>query len=633
MILMTFDIEIPSKIRFSEAERLVFKPKERIKVSEWAEKYRRVVTGPKQGRWENSYTPYLTGIMDAWNIPSVKEIIVMAPPQTGKNQAAYNCMMYAMDVDPGAALYVMATEQTVKRITRRQIIPTLKSTPKISTLLSEKDKEVSSMYMKLKNGMDLIIGWATGPATLGSETMRYVFMDECSLYPPYSGKESSPFNLARIRTNAHPHDKKIMIFSTPALDEDEFSKIYRGADVRFEYHVPCHVCGHFQYMTFDNIDFKGVKDASKVSRQKLARYHCEKCKFEWDDNQKNLNVKKGKYVPDRDVERPESVAFHYPSWVSPFISLSDAAAAFIHGLSDPAEMQNFVNKHKADPWKESVTSKSEEAVLALRNELPRGIVPQGYVALTAGVDVQKDSFWYVVRAWDRDLNSHLVDYGQLTTWAQLETQLFDTGYRVMGTDQIMKIWRAAIDTGGGVTEDNEWTRTEEIYHWARYHSRGICFATKGASRPQLTRIKYSKVDRFPRKDIPIPGGLELRILDTHQFKALIHWRMERSKGDSQQFSLNSETGLDYVRQILAEELQRGRNNQTSWKKIRRDNHLLDCECLAAACADNEWAPSLKLIAHSMQENNEKRDTVYAEQVETDRQQAGRALPGWFNNRR
>ena len=622
---------MPVKFRFSEAERLVFKPRERLSVSEWAEKYREIVKGPKQGRWENAYTPYLTGIMDAWNMISVKKIVVMAPPQTGKTQAAFNCLMYAMDIDPGPALYVMPDEKVAKRIAKRQIIPTLKSTRKIANLLSDREKDVPSLYVKLKNGMDLSLAWATSPAALASESIRYVFLDEPSVYPKFAGKEASPFDLAEMRTNAYPHDKKIMIFSTPALEEDDFTDIFRNADVHYEFHVPCHVCGHEQIMLFDNISFGGSRDGSAARRMKLARYNCVNCGFEWDDAQKNRNVRKGRYVADREVERPESVAFHYPAWISPFISLSDSAAAFLEGLKDPGKMMHFVNKHKAEAWKETVASKSEEAVMALRNELPRGIVPAGFVALTAGVDVQKDSFWFVVRAWDRDLNSHLVDYGQLTTWAELETQLFEAGYRVQGTETVMKVWRAAIDTGGGVTEDNEWTRTEEIYHWVRYHSRGICFATKGASRPQLTRVKYSKIDRFPRKDVPIPGGLELRILDSHQFKALIHWRMERGKEESQHFSLNAETGLDYVRQLLAEELQRGRNNQTSWKKIRRDNHLLDCECLAAACADNEWAPSLKLIAHSMPVENENRGSVYAEKTQPHTEQQ-RALPGWFNRR-
>ena len=65
--------------------------------------------------------------------------------------------------------------------------------------------------------------------------------------------------------------------------------------------------------------------------------------------------------------------------------------------------------------------------------------------------------------------------------------------------------------------------------------------------------------------------------------------------ESQRFYLHSETGMDYVRQLLAEEKRRGRNNKLTWVAIRKDNHYLDCEVYAAACADREWLPNLAML--------------------------------------
>lgn len=163
----------------------------------------------------------------------------------------------------------------------------------------------------------------------------------------------------------------------------------------------------------------------------------------------------------------------------------------------------------------------------------------------------------------------------------------------------MGIWRAAIDTGGGETADNEWTRTEEIYQWIRSQRPGVIYGTKGASHIRslgLKRIKITKIDQLPRSNKPIPGGLELRLLDSAQYKALLHWRMERKEGESQRFYLHADTGIDYAQQILAEELARDRKGKTYWKQRSRSNHLLDAECLAASCADSEWLPSLKMMA-------------------------------------
>jgi hypothetical protein len=61
-------------------------------------------------------------------------------------------------------------------------------------------------------------------------------------------------------------------------------------------------------------------------------------------------------------------------------------------------------------------------------------------------------------------------------------------------------------------------------------------------------------------------------------------------------TLHAETGIDYAQQVLAEELRRRRTGKLEWIQVRRDNHLLDCENLAAACADNGWQPSLALLA-------------------------------------
>lgn len=77
--------------------------------------------------------------------------------------------------------------------------------------------------------------------------------------------------------------------------------------------------------------------------------------------------------------------------------------------------------------------------------------------------------------------------------------------------------------------------------------------------------------------------------------------MERKEGETQRFFLHSETGIDYAEQLLAEELCRDRRGKVYWKKLRKNNHLLDCECMAAACADSEWLPSLKMLAAYLKE--------------------------------
>ena len=144
----------------------------------------------------------------------------------------------------------------------------------------------------------------------------------------------------------------------------------------------------------------------------------------------------------------------------------------------------------------------------------------------------------------------------------------------------------------------------------------------------MQRVKKSVIDKWPGKNIPMPGGLELRIIDTDQFKGLIHWRMGRKEGEPQRFTLNADTGIDYASQILAEELKKVRKGTLKWERRRKDNHLLDCEVYAAACADGEWAPSLAFLA-----KNERKETAPAPKQRNESARPGeRQRPGWYANR-
>jgi phage terminase large subunit GpA-like protein len=407
--------------------------------------------------------------------------------------------------------------------------------------------------------------------------------------------------------------------STPVLETGIVADIEDEADLIYHYGARCPICSEYQKMEFDSITWpKDKRDPREMKRMKLAHYQCAACGMHWDDYMRNKAVRDGLtnpaafygWLPDREVERPEVVAFHLSSWYSPFVSLSTVAAAFLRGQDDPKKLMVFVTQHKAEAWRETIIPKKESGVLEHKTDIPAGIVPAWAVALTCGIDVQKNGFWFVVRAWDAELNNNLVQYGYLTTFADVEALLFNTHYQIQNSEETMGIWRAGIDTGGGDTESNEWTRTEEIYQWLRKTQPGRVFGTKGATHTrgmQFKRIKLSRIDALPRSNKPIPGGLELRLLDTSQYKALIHWRMERKEGESQRFYLHADTGVDYVKQLLAEELARDRKGKRYWKQTSRDNHLLDCEVIAAACADSEWLPSLKMLATHLQQRKARKE--------------------------
>ncbi len=629
------------KLTWSESECLLLRLKEKVTVSQWAERHRYVVDGPHIGRWNNSVTPYLIEPMDSLNLPWVRQIILQFAPQTGKTQVAFNFICYCIDQEPGPCMYIMPDEKVAKRIARRRIIPMFKSSPRIANLMSERIGDTSMLSVQFRNGMDLMMAWATSAAEMASESVRYLIRDETDKFPEFSGKEADPRSLSDMRTNAYQYTKKIIDMSTPT---DETSLIGRAMDNEAEeirhYYIVCPRCMTAQRMVFSRIWWpEACGDPREIVRKSLARYQCCECNAHLDDYQRNLAVRMGHWKADKPVEKAQVIGFQLPAWYSPFVSLSNVAAAYIRGKDDRGKRYVFVTQYEAEVYRETITQKAESRILEHKTEIPPLIVPKNAVALTCGIDTQKIGFWYVVRAWDEELTSWLISYGYLGGWDDVSNLVFNSRYKKEGTNEMMEIWRVGIDTGGGESDTEDFSRTEEIYQWLRNQpptgwddisKRPIykVYGIKGASHNQLQTVRVTTIDKMPSTKIPIPGGLELRIINTNALKALIHYRLERGriydnkgtfvgwKEESQRFFLHSETGEDYAKQLLAEELRRDKKNKKEWVRIRKANHLLDAEVIAAACADGSWIPSLKMLAdylkgHVIKDTQEQKAMIKA----------------------
>jgi phage terminase large subunit GpA-like protein len=605
----------PEPFRFTPGEIRVFRIPEKISTAEWAALHRTVVDGGRKSPWRNELSPCAAGIMDALDLPYVREVYVQAPPQSVKTQAFLNYLLRRIDQAPTSAMIIMPDEKLTKRIIRRRIKPSILASPRTAAVMSPRADDTTNISIAFINGMDITGAWAGSASSMSSDAMEVVMFDEMNKHPAPTGSEPDSFHQGRARTNSFPYTYKIYGGSTPTDTAGLISNVIktRADEVRY-YHAKCPICGDEQRMLWENISWGKSRDPREVLRKRLAVYHCRACGMAWDDAMRDkavLSMMKTGWRRDENdesepVERPRVIAFKLQSWYVQ--SMSEAAAAFLDGQNDPEKLKAWVTQHCAEEWEERYVKKTENAVLQRRSIYPALIVPPEAIALTAGVDVQARCFWFVVRAWAEDLTSWLIQYGQLMSWADVENLIYRTAYRIHDSQNTMGIWRAGIDTGGGESVDGDWSRTEEIYQWLRSQpSRAAAkvFGTKGATHLRGLfgkRIKVSRIDTMPSTNKLIPGGLELRLLDTTQYKGLIHFRLERKEAtedkpaESQRFYLHADTQLDYVKQLLSEEWRPDRKKVMHWKQVYHANHLLDCEVIAAACADMEWLPSLKMLA-------------------------------------
>jgi len=551
---------------FTRAEKKVLRKRKKIPASAWAERHRMLTAGPLPGPWKNEATPYLAGIMDAAFFSSVQTIIVCAAPQTGKSESVHNCIGYVIDRAPGPVLYVYPDRDTSRENCNDRIQPMIESSPRLRSYLTGVDDDVSSMRVNLSH-MPIYLAWARSAARLANKPIRYVVFDECDKYPETAGKkEADPISLGEKRTTTYRWNRKIWKISTPTIETGPiWLALTTEAQAVFDYHVKCPACGVLHLMTFEQIKWpEGERDPERVVSKGLAWYECPHCDQHWGDAERDRAVRAGEWRERESgrelfdylqAQRPRKIGFHLPSWLSFFVSLNEPAAAFLRGLKNKSKLKDFLNAHKAEPWRDYTVERSEDAILNLADERPRGLVPAGgsVAGLTGAADTQANGFYYEIRAWAYGLTreSWQVREGFAPTFKALEQIMFDDEYRdADGRKYVVQM--LVIDAMGGVARETlgEGTRTSEVYDFCCLH-RGRSFPLKGEQRMNAP-FAYSKLETYPGTNKPIPGGLQLLRANTTFFKNRLSNILEISPADPGAWHLHSETPFEWARQMTAE---------------------------------------------------------------------------------
>lgn len=522
----------------------------RMRCSEWCEKYRILSESALPGPWRNEVTPYLAGIMDAVWHPSVRKVIVCKSPQVGMTEAMHNCVGFAMDHDPGPALYVYPDEITSRENAKGRVLPMIAASPRLAGYMTRAQDDEGSLCIRLAH-MTIWMAWAGSASRLGNKPIKFLLLDEVDKYPATAGKkEADPVSLAEKRTITYQWSRKVLMTSTPTVEHGPVWKaLNTEAQAVFHYHVRCPSCGAGQIMNFDQIRIPADKrEPEEIESGRLAWYECAHCDAHWDDAARNKAVRLGQW---RDIgtgaelsaylaeRNPHKIGFHLPSWVSQFVSLSEVMAAFLRAEKDKLKLRDFMNNHKAEPWYDYHVERDEEKLLRLSRDarcLPAGVVPSGGVVagILATADTQDNGWPFEIRAWGwgETGQSWGLRKGFVTTMADLHQVFFDEPLRdAEGNEYPVEL--AVIDAQGH--------RWKEVIDFCR-ERRGRTFPYQGV--PRMSKpYDFSNQEFYPTrggKKLPIPGGAVLLRANANLYKSRLSTVLEIAPADPGAWLCNTE---------------------------------------------------------------------------------------------
>lgn len=577
----------------------VFLPPPRLRVSEFADAHLIVPNGPRAGsRWQTSYMPYQTGILDAFFEPGIEIVVLQASSQVGKTSTALVMVAYHAAHDPCPILVVEPTVDPMARdFSKNRLEPIIDATPILRETFSKKRAKdaTNTLLQKTFRGGSLSIGGANSAASLAARTIRLLLLDEIDRYPAELPGEGATIQIALKRTAAFRGRRRICMYSSPTMKGAPIDTWFHRGDQR-RFYVPCPSCGYKHPYLWKNVIWQG-KDPS------TARLHCPSCDHAIDDAERVAILQHGEWRPENPARTERSiVSFHLWEAYSPLSSLSEIVSGFLAAMKakeeehDASLLHTWINTTLGEPIEPYDGESVKSETLLDRCEDYAGVeAPAGVACLTMGVDVQDDRLEALVIGWGPGEESWLVDRQLLTgdtskpePWKMLDDLLVRTYIHASG--QRLDIKATCIDSAGH--------RTDMVYDYAARQAGRRVFAIIG--RDGLRPIVSSpSPKRWGRNQRPVA----LYTIGVDAAKALIVPRLQLpppGRG-AIHFPLADWCDNELAKQLTSERLitkwVKGVPSQ-EWRQIRARNEALDGFVYALG-ALRLLHPNLELLAEQL----------------------------------
>ena len=509
----------------------------------------------------------------------------------------------------------------------------------------------------------IFIGWAGSDASLADVDVDGGHAAEVDKWE-HGGSATEGDPLARFLDRASNHPRhKYVAESTPAVRGHSRVEAGREGSTDCRPWVACPHCGRRQPLSWGHGDDRGGLEWDKLDGRHdpdharlTGRYRCRDCAKKITDRHRARMIRSAVWIPagcgcddqaaaaaasrwakglDRDGPGPWA-GWGQADWITGTPDRDGSQAGYqasrLHDLTltwgeladrfvraqqaDRQARRQFRNEWEAETWLEARQVAHWETMG--RQQMAgyqRGTVPPAAWFLTAGVDVQDDLCYWVLRAWGPGATSWLIDWGlarkpvdaagrtggTTSDLSQLDQVLVDRSWPVVGGESsagFPELWaaRIAVDTGYRIHDVHSWIRT-----WPG--DRVCAVAGDQAVRSGFWRVAH--LEKNTRTGKPYPGGLRQYQRNVDAFKEDIQDRWSVPPDQPGAWLLPQgilQEGRPYLQQVVNEAptdhtTPRGRAVR-SWQLVRPGvgNHYWDCEVYARAAADfitrgrwSDWA--------------------------------------------
>jgi len=501
-------------------------------------------------------TPWLIKPLETILGNECSEVVLLAPTGGGKSTMMEVAITYIVAEKPGPTLVCTQSDPDAYEWFQTGIKPALESCQTVHNLWPTKRNLIRKDFVQFSH-MPL---WVCGANlnNLQSKSCDNVFFDEAWL------AKSNLIAEGRRRT----HDRfnsKVILCSQAGTEGDDLSIAWNQC-FKHEFSYKCKGCNEFHAYNWKDVKFECDKNNDEYVWESLVSwYECPSCNQRYDDtvNDRREMSSSGSYI-ETGSDNPVKghIGYHFSALNVWWIPWSKLVIEFLKAnqylkVGNINYLRQFNQKRLAVAWNDM--SLSDESTLNIGDYSIED--RQKWDTTILAVDVQKQDLWYTIRTWSKSGDSRLLECGKVVNFHDLEI--------------IQKSWDIKnrcvfLDTA---------FRTEEVkgviakYNWLGLNGRSENFYNV---RNKKTGKTYKQLYSMPNRHKTASGEAIITYYSSNSVKDVL---FILKSGHGAEFGVPYDIGDEYINQLRSEIKVIGQDGSPTYKKIKVNNHLLDCEAM------------------------------------------------------